>query len=1059
MKNIFTLFFLLSFFIGEKVFSQPYYFRRYQVENGLSHNTVFCSMQDSDGFMWFGTKDGLNRFDGYSFKTFRYDSEKPGSLSEGPIYSLYSDKKKRLWVGTFNGLYIYNPAKENFSLVKATSRMSISEIHADNAGNLWIICDYHIYRYEIDSHILTKYEFKPFYAVTSFCLSSDNKFWVGSVSGHILNFNPQKKTSKVYDIFQDLDISDAKLVSEITETETGDFLIGTQSQGVKLFNPRNGSVKNIVTYNTSKSKIYVRDIHRFSNHEFWIGSESGIYIYNESTGQVTNLTKQSNDPYSISDNAVYSLYADREGGIWAGTYFGGVCYYSDNYSVFSKYFPRIGANSISGNDVREICQDKYGNLWIGTEDAGLNKLDAKTGLITQFLPDGSKESISYSNIHALMADGDKLWIGTFEHGLDIMDINTGKVIKHYSTDNQPAFHSNFFLTFYKTRDGTILTGTSAGLFKYNPKTDSFSAIPNLPFVFYHSILEDSGGTIWTGTFGYGAFTFKLSDPKPSHYGYEPGKTDGVSNYNVNSIFEDSEKRIWLTTDGGGLDLFNPASKTFKIYTIKNGLPSNLLFKIQEDSDKKLWISSTRGLIKFDPKSEKTKTYRRANGLLTDQFNYNSSYKDAAGRLYFGSVKGMISFDPKQLRETEAKPPVFFTGFQVNNADLPIEKDSPLKKSIALTDTIVLDYNQSTFSIDFAALSFIAPDMNEYAYRMSGLYKDWSYLNTNRKVYFTKLAAGEYVFEVKALMYGSNSWSTKNPTLLIKVLPPIWESKLAYVLYTILFISLIWYLIVSYHKRQIVKNKRLMEIFENKKEKEIYQAKIEFFTNVAHEIRTPLTLIKGPMEKVIKHADENPAIQKNLLIMDKNTDRLLTLTNQLLDFRKTEANGYSLNFVKASITDLLQDVWIGFQAAAEEKEIRYEIELPQKNLLAYIDTEAFTKIISNLLDNGLKYGKSHVILKLLAAQSKSEFFSIQVWSDGKLIPLELHKKIFEPFFRAKETEKKKGTGIGLSISRSLAELHKGSLELIKSAGGFNIFELKLPIHQLIEFNLKGTWKKH
>ncbi|MNK82691.1 Sensor histidine kinase TodS [compost metagenome] len=348
-------------------------------------------------------------------------------------------------------------------------------------------------------------------------------------------------------------------------------------------------------------------------------------------------------------------------------------------------------------------------------------------------------------------------------------------------------------------------------------------------------------------------------------------------------------------------------------------------------------------------------------------------------------------------------------------------------------------------------------MTEYAYKMTGLYKDWEYLKTNRKVYFTKLAPGKYTFEVKAMVEGSNKWSNKNVKLLIRIKPPFYLSPLAYFIYLISTAAIIFYLVRRYHLKIALKNSRRMEVFEHEKQKEVYQAKIEFFTNVAHEIRTPLTLIIGPMEKLIKQAHVVPTIEKNLKIMGRNTDRLLKLTNQLLDFRKTETSDFSLNFVKANIQEILKDVFLQFQPAAEQENISYRINLPDKPLHAYIDVEAFYKIISNLLDNAIKYGKTTVELVLEQPEDEDKF-KVLVKNDGSRVPVELKDKIFEPFFRAKETEIKAGTGIGLSISKSLAQLHSGELYFDFNHNEFNIFVLALPIHQLIEFNLNGKWKK-
>lgn len=1035
--------------------AQSYYFRHYQVEQGLSHNTVYCATQDKRGFLWFGTKDGLNCFDGYTFKVFRHSAQDTNSIANNMVHALALDKQGTLWVGTDEGLDKYDQLSESFTHINKADINGVRSIAIDDQNNCWFIAGPSLIKHDPQTGKNLVYGPYQHFGATSIAIVN-NVVWVSTNEGTMASLNQASRSFNSYNVFNNTERVTTKFIEKIYSAGDGKIFIGTNSQGFKLFDVNNHSCKDLLSYNPDGTAIYVRDFVKYSDHEYWVATESGLFIYDTQKGTFINLKKHYNDPYSISDNAVYSLWKDAEGGVWAGTYFGGVNYYPQQYSTFNKFYPAPEANSLKGNVVREICKDMYGNLWLGTEDNGLNKLSPDKKTWTHYYP-GGKASISNTNIHGLMALGNELFIGTFERGLDIMNIKTGKVERIYLAGNRVNdLKSNFIINFCQTRKGLILLGTTFGVYRYNLASRDFTLIDKLPpYDFVYSMVEDHNGKVWIGTVRDGIYCYDPVTNTSVKLNYKYPVKNALNTTTVNNIFEDSDNKLWFATEGLGLWRYDPETDTYKFYDLNSGLPSNYIFRIMEDNEKSLWISTTRGLVNLNLITEKTKTYTKANGILSDQFNYNSSFKDDDGTMYFGCVKGMISFNPAKFKQNHFAAPVYITGFQVHHKDILVKgTDSLLKQSIINTNKINLDYNQSSFSIDFAALSFPSPEMTRYKYIMKGLDKGWTDLKSNRKVYFTQLLPGHYTFVVKAAD-NSGNWTSQETSLEINIAPPFWQSVWAYIAYCLLFLYSGYYLLRSYHRRTREKNKRIIEMLENDKEKQIYNAKIEFFTNVAHEIRTPLTLIKGPMEKVIKKAENVPEIQNNLKIMEKNTNRLLDLTNQLLDFRKTETNGFSLSFVKTDITDLMADTFVRFKSMAEQKNLRYTFIHPAKNIYAFVDIEAFIKITSNLINNAIKYGTSEVEVELEEQQENHETFTIEIRNNGHLIPYEMREKIFEPFFRMKESEKQIGTGIGLSLSRSLAGLHKGLLVLNKSMNDFNIFNLTLPIHQEKEFDLHNT----
>lgn len=1031
--------------------SSSYYFKNYQVSNGLSSNTITTILQDKKGFMWFGTRNGLNRFDGSVFKTYQTKLTDSTSIGSNSIFSLYEDASEKLWVGTYKGIYIYDPLKENFSSFKLIPAGEVRYIKGDGHHNIWIVSDLVLYRYNDQTGRITNYNLLNDQTI-AIQISPQGVFWRATAKGMVQRYDPRSDHFISYNMATYNNGKKFSAIQDILPVGDTSLLIGTMNQAI-LFNYRHPAIKNLFSSEQGFSDVHTHVIFHDNDGTYWLGTENGLYIINIQTGTINAVQKQDSNPYSITDDIISALYRDSEGGIWIGTYFGGVNYYSKQYNNFKKYFPQPGTNSLSGNIVHEICKDQYGHIWIGTEDAGLNQLTPQTGAIKHFMP-GTRGSISYRNIHGLVAVGDKLWIGTYEHGIDVMDLKTEKVVKHYSKSLYPkvTLPSDFIVSLYKTREGKLLVGTWSGLLRYDTKKDNF--VP-MPYFNGHiqSIYEDETGTLWVGTYGSGLYYQNTATRKHGHMVYRSAHTNWLINNYVNGLFEDKLKHIWCCTEGG-LSEYDPKTGTCSNYTVENGLPVNQVFRMLEDSKGTLWLSTAKGLVNFDERNGQFSIYHTANGLPTEQFNYNSSFKDNDGTMYFGTVKGMISFTPDYFAPNNYVPPVYITNILINNQELPIGKDkSPLSRSVTYTNRLKLSYDATNISIDVAALSYIIPEMNRYAYKMDGIDKTWTYLNNNRRIYYTQLPPGNYTFKVK----GANSagiWNNKETTLFINVLPPYWATIWAYLLYACIATGIIYIIFRYYHIAVNEKNKRRIENIQINTEREIYNAKIEFFTNVAHEIRTPLTLIKMPLDKLLLNGKNDNETTESLNMMKKNTNRLIDLTTQLLDFRKAEADKFSLNFSKTDVNELLNDVHSTFKPSADLKGLTLKLELPRLTLHAYVDAEALKKIMSNLFNNAIKYADHSVTVKLLPFSSEDTQFYIEVRNDGYIIPAAYSEKIFEPFFRIKETEKETGTGIGLPLSRSLTLLHKGTLELKPTNENCNIFLLSLPIHQEKELDL-GT----
>ena len=1050
MKNTFCVLacFFITIFCQAQSVEEHYYFKNLSIRNGLSQNTVNAILQDRKWFMWLGTKDGLNRYDGLSFRKFKHDAANPRSIGNSFITSLYEDFNGNIWVGTDAGVYIYYPEKEAFeefdcqSLEKTRIERSVSMIAGDKQGRVWIAVEAQgMFCYDARQKLLRNYPLSEISSnIKCFTFDSGGTLWLGFYGDGLYYSKDNLATVHPYGSPEDGKREfEGGVITKIVQGNYNCLYIGSVKEGVSELNLTSGQVRNLLAIDESGESIFCRDLLPYSDNELWIGTESGIYIYNLRTAQFIHLRASLYDSYSLSDNAIYALYKDREEGLWIGSYFGGVDYYPRQYTYFAKYYPKNIANSLHGKRVREFCRADDGTLWIGTEDGGLNHFNPKTKEFHFFEP-----SAGFTNIHGLCMDGSHLWVGTFSKGLRVIDTRTGVILRTYTEGHTShSLNDNSIFSICRTSAGEIYLGTLFGLLRYNRTQDNFDRIPELNGKFVYDIKEDSYGNLWLATYANGAYCYDVSARRWKNYVFDAEDEKSLPYDKVLSVFEDSYRQIWLTTQGGGFCLFHPDTETFTRYGLKDGLPNDVVYQIVEDDDRFLWLTTNNGLVRFDPKTMEMKVFSTANGLPTNQFNYRSGFKDEAGNIYLGSINGFVAFDPRTFAENRQVPAVAITDFLLFNKEVPVgETDSPLKSSITFSDKVVLTADQNSFSFRIAALSYQAPRMNKLMYKLEGFDEGWLTIGESPLVTYSNLGYGDYVFKVKA----SNSdgvWNEQETSLHLSILPPFYLSGWAYCFYVLFFMGCLVCVIFYFKRRNYRKQHRQMEMLEQEKEREVYHAKIDFFTNVAHEIRTPLTLIKGPLENIILKKEVDSETKEDLYIMKQNTERLLNLTNQLLDFRKTETRGFRLNFTECDVVAVLRETYLRFTSLAKQKGLDFILELPQECFMADVNQEALTKIISNLLNNGVKYASTYLRISL---ETDEKVFHIRTFNDGEMIPDTMKEEIFKPFVRLdKEDEVTTGTGIGLALSRSLAELHQGSL-MMEKGEEVNCFCLTLPVNQ-------------
>lgn len=1019
------------------------YFTVIDSDFGLSQNNVNTIIQDSRGFMWFGTKNRLNRYDGTAVKVFDcYDSRL--DFRNNNISALHEDEEQNLWVGTDKGVFIYNPIADSFTYFNDSTSTGvciidwIADIQSDNNGNIWIVVPKQgLFRYnflckELYHYALGGAEYPDKENPQSICVEAEGRVWVGTNGAGVFLYDKNKDTFTSY--LGDKNGSSLKGENIYTLCDYGDeLLIGIHEGKLRKLNKRKNTLTDIAV-----PEVHYR-INRFVtviNDRIWAGTQAGIFIIDETKQTVEHIHENRHSSHALSDNMILRIYRDREGGIWVATGFGGVNYLPDRGLPFELYTPSEAPESISGKRIRTIKEDKNGTVWVATEEAGLNLFNPQTKKFRQFRKE-TTPALFDNRILGTFIDDNRIWVGFFKNGMDVMNLSDLSA-RHYTAE-QLGLNEASIYTIYEDRNEGIWIGNAWGVFKGDKNLNKYIRKDVFGLSFVLDITEDWEGNIWVATMGNGVFKYNPLTEHTLHFLHDSKDTSSLSSNSVSNITKDSQGDLWFSTDRGGICKYNQANGSFSTYSIEHGLPDDVAYKILEDKHRNLWFGTNKGLVRFNPETESVKVFTKNDGLPGNQFNYNAALAARSGKFYFGTLEGLVVFDPYAFKENGFIPPVYITNLTIFNREVhPEDKDSPLKESIVHTNKIVLNHNQSNIAFDFAALSFTEPSANRYAYKMEGIDRDWIHTVQGQTASYAKLPPGNYTFRVK----GCNNdglWNETGAFIDIEIKHPWWNGWQAHVFYMLVTVGLIYYLIHWYRKR----NANKIKLIRIEKEKELYGAKLEFFTEIAHEVKTPLTLINGPLEVLRDMKIENHEINRNLDIMGKNAFQLLNLINQLLDFRKIDVQRFVLNFTPSDIGEMLQETHSRFESVTDRESKRIVITRPSQPMVAWVDKEAFSKILNNLFSNAVNYSDRYIEVSL---EADNECFTLLFQNDGELVPPELQEKIFEPFYRLKKaTQYRSGTGIGLSLVRSLCALHGGSIHF-HTRSGFNNFLLKFPLHR-------------
>lgn len=1014
------------------------FFTHIDSRDGLSENTVKSIVQDSWGFMWFGTKNGLNRYDGSRLKHYVV-ADPVRHHSNQNISALFEDSDRRLWVGTDKGVFVYDPYTELFTYFDAKTANGkritnwISQITADHDGNIWIISpDEGAFRYHLATKRLYVYRTsnKASYQDNPecICVRRNGEVWLGTSGAGLYLYHPS--TGQLSHFLTDSSGYSLKGKNIYTMADYGEWIaIGEHEGKLVKYNPTTGQLADVdapsVHYKVIRAIIY-------DGRELIAGTQDGLYFINEKTGQTKVVKENDMQPNGLSDNMVYSLYRDKSNGIWVGTMQSGVNYMPRQGMSFYRYIPTAAGSSHSNKHIREMLNVGGGDIWIATEEGNINIYHTQTRTVETLSTPAYKGG---SNRLALMARGGEVWSGLFKNGLDVIDIKT-RHVTHYTPEQLGLREEGGVYALKEDSRGNVWLGTGGGLYKKNADM-TFSKLKAFGGAFCQDIAEDRQGHIWVSTIGSGVYRYNPHTGKLRQYTHSDDKPGSLSSNDVSSMTIDHAGNIWLSTDRGGICRYNAKTDNFTTFSRQQGLPDDVAYKMLEDKHHYLWFGTNHGLVRLNPKSGETEIYCN-NDQYSYQFNYKSGVKTANGTFLFGGTNGLVEFNPLLADKPVRNQHVYITNINVDGEEILPEDSKILDTNIIHASSIRLPYGFSTLSLDVSALNYTGIENDNIEYRLDGVDKSWNKSTTGTGIKYSQLQPGSYKLRIR--LAGDDA---AERMLTINVSHPWWSTTLAKIIYVALAILVFLCIYRFLQRRQARHMARRERMFKEAQNKELMEAKISFFTDITHELRTPLTLINGSVESIDATKVKNPTVQKNLLSIKKNCRRLLNLINQLLDFRRMDAKSMKLNFVNADVVRHIRELISRFEPSINNMNKTISLDAEDDSIVMPVDTEALTKIMSNLLNNARKY--SETFIQVIVRKTDDGYLLINVQNDGEKIPADKADEIFQPFTRLDSAENMPGSGIGLPLARSLAELHNGTLT-IDTASEYNSFVLRLPMHQ-------------
>jgi signal transduction histidine kinase/ligand-binding sensor domain-containing protein/DNA-binding response OmpR family regulator len=1077
-KTFFILIVFLTLFNLSNA-QERYNFTALSTSGGLHSSTINAIIKDQYGLMWFATDDGLAKFDGTNFTVYRNKNNDPKSLQANEIPSIYEDKNGTIWVGTSGGsLSMYDRKNDNFlNFPTSTGPNSlrnnvIKTIASDRNGKIWV--GHYVGLDIVDPKTKQVTPFndsnnKPF-SLSTICLLEDSKsrMWVGTSEGVFVFDKQNKRIGKFVNDPSNPHSICSNLVRYITEDKNGNIWIAT-TNGLSM---TDANMKGFTTYKHDASNpntISGNEVNALAvddKNRVWVGSSAGLDILNPETGKVECISYDKGNGQILRLKDVNSIHIEKDGLYWVGTYRNGIIKYDTNLNLFNLVQnDPFNKNGLPAPIVTAFAEGANGKVYVGTDIGGVSLFDPGNKTFQHL---DLKSSIKGFDkglriVSLLLTRKNELLVGTYLDGLFVYNASSGKY-KQLIKGNNSVLNSNDIFSLTQDSQGRIWIGTNGeGITVLNEQFELVTRycrepvaagdikLPFNPFI--RDILEDRSGNFWIATHGGGMAKLETSTQKFTVYNTYTGHLPGDK---IFSILEDRQGNIWTGSYGGGLGLLDKKTNQFITFSEQDGLLNNNIYKIIQDKQGLLWLSTNEGICSFDPASRKFNQYTFHNSVQHNNFVRGSGILASNGTIYMGGLEGFNYFDPTSLKKNINAPDVLFTDLRISNRSVTPSPKGPIKENISITDRIDLDFKQN-FAISFVGLNYTAPEQNQYAYKLEGFEKEWNYTGNISTASYTNLDPGEYVLHVKA-SNNDGVWNNKGKTIRIIVHPPFWRTTYAYLFYTLCAFGIL--LFIRYKGMQKVKRKFLEQQQQMEREqehreveriRELDRLKIKFITNLSHVFRTPISLILGPIDTLLRK-EKNEHSFAQLKMIKQNGRRLLNLVNQLLDFRKMEEQELKLQASDGEFISFVHEVTDSFRDMSERKKISLSFESNAHKVFTRFDHDKIERILFNLLSNAFKFtlegGKIVVVIEKMQRQETGDkaWFSIRVKDSGIGIPTDKQEKIFERFFQNTTSAAilNKGTGIGLSITREFVKMLGGEITVESEMDKGSTFTVIIPL---------------